>query len=61
MTNKVSWYEICEGLNDTYALMDSETGELYDSLEQALNADAIVQVLAWDDTFGWVLIGEFGG
>ncbi len=61
MTNKVSWYKICEGLNDTDALMDSETGELYDSLEQALNADAIVQVLAWDDTFGWVLISEFGG
>lgn len=61
MVNKVSWYEICEGLNDTYALMDSDTGELYDSLEQALNADSIVQVLAWDNTFGWVLISEFGG
>ena len=61
MTNKVNWYEICEGLNDTYALMDSETGELYDSLEQALNSDNLIQVLAWDNTFGWVLISEFGG
>ena len=61
MTNMVNWYEICNGLNDTYALMDSETGELYESLEQALNADNLVQVLAWDDAFGWVLINEFGG
>lgn len=61
MMNKVNWYEICEGLNDTYALMDSETGELYDSLEQALNSDNLIQVLAWDNTFGWVLISEFGG
>lgn len=61
MTNTVNWKDICEGLNDTYALMDSETGELYNSLEQALNADAIVQVLAWNNSFGWVLISEFGG
>jgi hypothetical protein len=61
MMNIISGDEICNGLNDTYALMDSETGELYESLEQALNADTIIQVLAWDDTFGWVLIGEFGG
>lgn len=59
--NIVNWYEICNGLNDTYVLMDSETGELYESLEQALNADSLVQVLTWDKTFGWVLISEFGG
>ena len=61
MINAVTWKDICEGLNDTYALADSETGELYDSLEQALNTDTIVQILAWDNSIGWVLIGEFGG
>lgn len=61
MMNTINWYEICNGLNDTYALMDSETGEPYESLEQALNADNLVQVLAWDNAFGWVLISEFRG
>ena len=53
---KLSWKEILE--NDNYSLVSMETGEIFDNIEQAINSGDDFWIYEWDDTCGWVLVGE---
>jgi len=53
---ELSWKEIIE--NDDYSLVSQETGEVFDNIEQALNAGDNFWIYKWDNTCGWVLVDE---
>jgi hypothetical protein len=48
----LTWKEIIESKD--FALVSRETGEIFDTLEQALADGADFDLYQWDADFGWV-------
>lgn len=56
---ELSWREIIE--NDNYSLVSTETGEVFDNVEQAIESGDDFWVYEWDPDCGWVLVDEVVG
>lgn len=48
----LTWEEIMT--REDFALVSRETGEIFDTLEQALADGADFDLYQWDEDFGWV-------